>query len=63
MRDDLLSRQRLADIERMIFPPVILGHGYMIPDMRPGGVNFWRKLGDTSRPLRDLVALENKIAL
>ena len=48
----------LRDIERMVYPPIVLGRGYFILDLKPGGSNHWRPLGDTSRPLAKLVEAE-----
>lgn len=47
--------------DHMANPPQILGRGYFIPDTRPGAVNYWRRLGDTSRPLAQLAAFERTL--
>lgn len=47
-----------AKWDRRAFPPIVLGRGYFIVDMSSGGINFWRPLGCTERPLKSLADFE-----
>ena len=52
---------KLRMLESLLRPPIVLPRGYFILDMRPGAINRYRILGDTSRPLSKLVEFEKSI--
>lgn len=47
--------------ESLLRPPLILPHGYVCIDTKPGAVNHWRPLGVASRPLKWLAAAEKDL--
>ena len=51
------------DIARIMNPPIVLGRGYFIMDLRPGAINFHRRLydGNPPRPLKALAAFERSL--
>ncbi len=49
-------------IDRLMNPPIVLGRGYFILDMRPGAINRFRPLGRNERPLKILAAFERSLS-